>query len=253
MKIALIDGDLISYRCAASCEPTKEKLEREPLDLAIRRADELLYRILNTTQTEEYRLFLSGSTNFRKRLYPLYKANRERYPKPEHLESVREFLVREWRGEICTGYEADDGIGIAAKEDFVICSNDKDFRQIEGEIYNPVKDEFEVVDAESAALNFFTHMVVGDTSDNLPGIRGIGPVKARRLLDGRDAGEMRDIVSDLYGGEEQFVLNYWLFRILRSPEELDIVENLIGQGERAGVTEDRREEDTGDLPGVDPE
>jgi DNA polymerase-1 len=250
MKIALIDGDLISYRCAASCEPTKEKLEREPLDLAIRRADELLYRILNTTQTEEYRLFLSGSTNFRKRLYPLYKANRERYPRPEHLEPVREFLVREWRGEICTGYEADDGIGIAAKEDFVICSNDKDFRQIEGEIYNPIKDEFEVVDAESAALNFFTHMVVGDASDNLPGIRGLGPVKARRLLDGRDAGEMRDIVCDLYGGEEQFVLNYWLFKILREESELKIIEDLISQSEGKGPSENSSPEDTGELQGA---
>jgi 5'-3' exonuclease len=252
-KIALVDGDTVAYRCAASCEPNKEKEEREPLELAIRRADELLYRILNTTQTEEHRIFLSGSDNFRKRLYPLYKANRERLVRPAYLEPVREFLIREWGSEVCAGYEADDGIGIAAKENFIICSNDKDFRQIEGELYNFVKDEFEVVDSESAALNFFSHMLIGDTSDNVGGVRGIGRVKARRILDGLDAGEMYHKVLSLFGSEEQFLLVYRLLRILRSEEEYHEIEATISESKGQEPTEVSSAEDPTDVPGVDQE
>lgn len=222
----------MAYRCAASCEPSKKKaaeqgipfeeLEREGVDVAIQRADELLYRINNTVEATEYRVFLSGSENFRKFLYPEYKANRLRLTQPAHLDAVRNFLVREWGATICAGYEADDGIGIAHDpERTIVCSNDKDFRQLEGEHYNPVTDQFEVVDREAAALAFFAQMLVGDTSDNLSGVDGIGKVKSIRVLSGLDPEEMYHKVLSLYGDGDKFLLNYTLYRILRSVDEYD--------------------------------
>lgn len=231
--IALIDADMVAYRCAASCEPTKEKLEREPLDIAIQRADELAYRILNTTQAEEHRFFLSGSDNFRKILYPEYKANRARLPRPEWLDPLREFLVTEWKAEVTAGYEADDGIGIAAKEDFVIVSNDKDFLQIPGEHYNPVKDEFKTVDREFAVYSFWRQMLVGDSSDNVRGIDGIGPVRADKILRNLRPEDMEHTVREYYQDGERFLLNYRLLRILRSEEEY---ENIISQGQGQKIT-----------------
>jgi DNA polymerase I len=229
--IALLDGDTIAYRCAASCEPSKrraqelgipfEELEREPLDIAIKRADELVYRIFNTCQTDKYRIFLSGSENFRKLLYPDYKANRAKLPRPEWLDPCREFLVTEWGAEITAGYEADDGIGIAASKDFVICANDKDFRQIPGSHYNFVKDTFEEVSEEVAAFNFYASLLIGDTSDNVRGVDGIGPVKAGRLLRNKHPSEMESIVIQHYGDRERFVLVHTLLRILRSEEEYE--------------------------------
>lgn len=253
-KLALIDGDTIAYRCAASCEPSKkraqergipiEELEREPLDFAIGRADELVYRILNTTQAERHRLFLSGSSNFRKQLFPDYKANRARLVRPVHLENVREFLVREWRAEICDGYEADDGIGIAAQENTIICANDKDFRQLAGEHYNFVRDEFEVVDEDAAALNFFTQMLVGDTNDNVRGVDGIGPVKAGRLLHSCDPGEMYARVLAAYGDDGRFLLTYRLLRLLRSEEEYEeLLENIQRESQGQAPTEVGSSED----------
>lgn len=238
-KLALIDGDMVAHRSAASCQPSKikaanlgvpfEELQVEPVDLAILRADELLYRILSESQAEKHRIFLGGSENFRELLDPNYKANRRTKPSPVWLDAVRDFLVREWGAEICAGYEADDGIGIAAKGDFVICSNDHDFRQIPGEIYNPINLEFEVVDDETAAYNFFAHMLIGDSGDNVRGVDGIGPKKSRQHLAGRSPEEMYSTVRGLYADDERFLRNFRLLRILREEHEYeDILREIKG-------------------------
>lgn len=239
-KLALIDGDMIAHRTAASCEPSRKKaqalgipyeeLETEPETIAIQRADELLYRILNETTAEKHRIFIGGSDNFRYFLYSEYKGNRRDQPDPTHLGAVREFLVREWGAEICSGYEADDGIGIAAKEDFVIVSNDKDFKQIAGEHFNPITLAWEVVDEETAALNFFAQLLEGDRSDNVAGIDGLGPVKSRRILDGLPVEAMYDKVRSIYGDDETFLRNLRLLRILRSEEEyVNILSEIKGE------------------------
>lgn len=238
--IALIDGDVVAYRCAASCEPNKSgKNEREPLELAIARADELIYRILDTCQCQEYRVFLSGSENFRYSLYPEYKANRSKLPKPQWLEQVRAFLVKEWDASVCSGYEADDGIGIAAQGDFVICSNDKDLRTIPGEHYNFVNDTFEQVDDLTAKYNFWYLMLVGDPSDNIKGVEGIGKVKAPRILNSLDPDDWEENVRSLYNDDERFELNKKLFTVLREePDDPTISEE---QGE--AITEVSGKED----------
>ncbi len=230
-RIALIDGDIIAYRCAASCEPTKTNPEAENERIAIARANELMDRILNSTQTSEYRVFISGTDNFRKLIYPEYKRNRDEIPKPRHLDALRNLLVGEWGGEVAAGYEADDGIGIAAREDFVICSIDKDFRQIPGRHYNFVKEQHEVVSDEEATFAFWAHMLIGDTSDNVRGVRGIGPVKAGRALQGLSADEMEAVVYDFYGDPGRFALNRCLLRILRAEEEYTELEAQIREGQ----------------------
>lgn len=244
-RVALIDGDMIAYRCAASCHPSKKKaleldvpfetLEVEPLDTAIFRANDLLYRIMDSCSASEHRVFISGDRNYRKLLYKDYKAHRADVPKPVHLDSIRELLAREWQAEICDGYEADDGIGMAHNEHSIIVSNDKDFKQIEGEHYNPVKDEFEVVDGPMAAYYFYHILLKGDAADNIRGVDGIGEVRANRILTGLSPEEMHTTVSRLYNDERRFLLNYKLVRILRSREEFDeILRELDETTEREG-------------------
>jgi 5'-3' exonuclease len=178
----LLDGDLVAYRCAASIQATKTK-EEEPNELAIQRADELVYRILETAQASEYVIYLSGEVNFRKLLDPTYKANRTQ-PRPRMLDPCREFLTKEWGALVCSEYEADDGIGIGYRDGDIIATIDKDLLQIPAEHYNFVKDTFQTVDEDEADFNFWMQMLVGDTSDNVRGVDGIGPVKARRALQG---------------------------------------------------------------------
>lgn len=253
-KLALIDGDIVAYRCSSSCEVAKYKIEAalaaglpppeaENENIAIARTDELCNRILNTIASAEYRIFLSGSENFRRILYPDYKRNRDDQPKPRHLDACRDFLVREWGAEITAGYEADDGIGIAHFQDSVICSIDKDFRQIAGEHYNFVSEQAEIVSPYEAALAFWSHMLIGDTSDNVRGVNGIGPIKARKHLSGLSPEEMETRVYELYNDRQRFLLNVKLLTILRSEEEYarimeEICETPVSESKRQESTEE---------------
>jgi 5'-3' exonuclease len=237
--VALIDGDIVAYRCAASCEPTKTNPNSENERIAIARTDELMDRILSAVKTTEYQLFVSGSENFRKLLYPEYKRHRDDIPKPRHLDALRNFLVHEWGAEVAAGYEADDAIGIAhgrlenldgGVKSPVICSIDKDFRQIPGLHYNFVKDEAAVVSPYEATFSFWCHMLIGDTSDNVRGVAGIGPIKSRRHLENLAPEEMESVVRELYADDERFALNRRLLRILRTEQEWIDIETELREG-----------------------
>lgn len=233
-KIALIDGDIVAHRCAWTAENENERI-------AIARTAELMDRILNSVETAQYNVYLSGSENFRRIVYPEYKRNRDDKPRPRHLDPIRTFLVREWGAEVTGGYEADDGIGIAHGTSTtgdgkgptpIICSIDKDFRQLPGLHYNFVKDIYEDVSSEDAALAFWSHMLIGDTSDNVRGVDGIGPVKARRALEALDPSEMEDCVRKLFSDDERFDLTRLLLTLLTSEQQWIEIETQIREGKR---------------------
>jgi 5'-3' exonuclease len=228
--IALVDGDILCWRCAASCEPTKEKEHREPVELAILRLDEITYRILSETAATEQRIFLSGSENFRYSIYKNYKANRRGAPRPAWLDACREFLVREWGAEITVGYEADDGMAIAHNEQSVVISIDKDFNQLTGQHYNFITKAHYSLDYNEAALEFWSSVIQGDRSDNIPGVKGMGPVKAKRALLGLSPEEMESRVRSYYDDERQYLLNCRLLRLLRSEDEYYQVLEQISSG-----------------------
>lgn len=175
--IALIDGDLVCYRSAASCEPTKAKAYQEPLEIAVLRCDDMMQRILDETGVTEYKAFISGPENFRYAIDPNYKANRKDKPRPEWLQPIREHLVTRWGAHVSNGIEADDNLGIEQVIDpemyrTVICSLDKDLLQVPGLHYNWVKQEWQEIDEHQGCVNFYTQLLLGDRSDNIPGYDG---------------------------------------------------------------------------------
>jgi len=100
-----------------------------------------------------------------------------------------------------------------------------------------------LVDPETAAYNLYSLMLIGDTSDNVRGVDGIGPVKARRILDGKSPEEQYMVVQEYYEDENRFHLNHRLLSVLRSDEEYqkilgEIDENKQCQAEREEVTTD---------------
>lgn len=111
MTTALVDGDLVVYRCAASCE--KQGILIEPLEVALHRVDELMQRILYEVGATSYQVFLTGSNNFRLKYNPEYKANRKDMKRPQWLEQCREHLVVQWDAQVSDGCEADDLLSIA--------------------------------------------------------------------------------------------------------------------------------------------
>jgi DNA polymerase-1 len=227
--IALIDGDIVAYRAASSCEPTKAKAVREPLEFAITRADECMRRILYAYGHCEYKLFIGGGDNFRYQIDPSYKANRSDKPRPEWLQPVREYLVTEWQAHIADGIETDDHLGIEQSadhgQDTVICSIDKDLLQIPGNHYNFVKEEQTYVTPLEGWANFYTQLIMGDRSDNIQGFDGKMRITVPKFLQPYVSAihescstpwDMYQVVSGIYElGEEALVKNARLLYILR--------------------------------------
>lgn len=178
--IALLDGDIIAHRCAASAEYEEE-------GIAHYRCSDLIRRILHEISAEHYELYLGGQDNFRYGIYPEYKANRREQPRPTWLESCREYLVKEWKAELVNGYEVDDKLGIQQTKydlDSIICSIDKDLLQIPGnhyswEIAGHVKGKQwvrpalrQTVSPYDGLRTFYKQLILGDLTDNIPGYDG---------------------------------------------------------------------------------
>lgn len=257
-KVALVDGDFIAYRCAASCEPNKStRPDREPEYVALGRASDICDRIGDRCAPQELRIYLAGGRNFRKLLDPSYKANRLSQPRPVHLDAVRDYLVRKWGASVITeAYEVDDRLAMEAQANTVICSIDKDLRQIAGEHYNPVKDTFEVVSVEDAARTLYASMLIGDASDNLRGIDGLGPVKSGRLLHGLSPAEAHLKVLGIYQDHgRDFFHAHRMFSLLRSQEEYEEVmaqiEITIREGQGPEATTDGEGHMAEEVPAVD--
>jgi DNA polymerase-1 len=157
-----------------------------------------------------------GGSNARRNLYPEYKANRNSSritnhnifsSKDEESESINNQISRLVQYLQCLpvtvisidGLEADDIIGYLANkfqahdetQKVNIMSADKDFLQLVSDkvhcysptkkkIYTPkdVLEEFGV--SSSNFLNY--KILMGDTSDNIPGITGLGPKKLIKLF-----------------------------------------------------------------------
>lgn len=146
--------------------------------------DEMLWSACGWKEDDQT-LFFTGKRNFRKEIFPSYKANRKG-PKPEFLADVTKHAVDHWNTVVCQGYEADDGICMAAYErgldNVVIVSADKDFRQIPCEIFSTYSLTTVHPTEEEADYNFWKQALTGDSVDNIKGIPGIGPKKAEAIL-----------------------------------------------------------------------
>jgi DNA polymerase-1 len=138
--------------------------------------------------------------SFRAELYADYKANRDELPEdlePQlpYIRKITEVLGIPILEKV--GYEADDIIGTLACEaskkgiEAVIVSGDKDFAQlVDGKVslldtMKNVRYDGEAVKGKwgirpEQMVDYLS--IVGDTSDNIPGVRGIGPKGAEKLL-----------------------------------------------------------------------
>jgi len=213
--IALVDGDIVAYRCAASAE-------KEELSIALMRTNMMMEDIMLDTEATEFKVYLSGSkeNNFRYKVNPEYKANRKDVVKPIHLEACKEFLVTYWKATVCTGMEADDGLGIDQRPDgTIICSIDKDLLQVPGTHYNFVKKEFTKVSEEEGLLSFYLQTLTGDRSDNVIGLQGIGPVKALNMLREVDPKNYYNVCREAYNDDLRFHNNCKLLWVLREPNK----------------------------------
>ncbi len=210
-NLVLIDGDILVYRVAFSCQAKNNEGEVEILSEGIARArmDQMIEDILENTEADSCMGFLTdGKGNFRNQVAKTqpYKGGRL-LEKPVHYDFLRKYLEEEHAYEMCTTQEADDMIGIThmditggdVTKPVIIASIDKDLLMIPGKHYHIGTREVAEVSIFQAMKKFFTQVLTGDRTDNILGLRGIGPVKAEKILESRtNFAEMVYSVKDVY-------------------------------------------------------
>lgn len=182
-----------------------DEYEIEPLENALFLCKQLIKRILKETRATEYQLYLTGDGNYREDVATIlpYKGNRDSAHKPFWYNEIKDYLIARWGAEIVEGYEADDSLSMGQWEAWVnsggmddnafmqgnsqtvICTTDKDLNGCPGWHYNWDKQDKPIWITEKEARRFFYfQLLTGDKSvDNIPGVAGIGKVRANKILD----------------------------------------------------------------------
>lgn len=210
-RLFLVDGYALIYRAffALISRPlTTSKGENTSASWGIAN---FLQRLITKHQPEYLGWVHDSGLSFRHERYPAYKATREKLTEElqsdfdSGMERIRE-MIDAYRIPILTlpGYEADDVIGtlvaksVEAGVNVVVVSGDKDFQQlVKNGVWllnpgrgGPANVEEHWVGMENAeerlgiAPEFVTDYLslVGDSSDNIPGVRGIGDKTAAELV-----------------------------------------------------------------------
>lgn len=158
-------------------------------------------------------VFDAKGPNFRHEMYPEYKANRPAMPEDLRLQipKIHE-IVEAYRipSVAIEGFEADDIIATLALEarqkgwQVTIVSGDKDLAQLVGNgilMWDPQKDVLYDPDGVEKKFGVPPELIldymalVGDASDNIPGVPGVGPKTASNLL--REFGSLEGVYSNL--------------------------------------------------------
>lgn len=255
MAHGLVDADTIIYAagfasetkmyCAADHgiimedlgEVKKEATERLPPGLtldsytipdmersALHSTKQMLEHIIESSGVSTYELYLTDSaSNFRLEIDPEYKANRARLDKPFHFNAIRNYLLKKRGAYLCKGYEADDALAMR-REDGLILSIDKDLDTVPCERFSWAthnkEEQHYTVSEEEARHNFWVQTLTGDTADNIFGIKGIGPKKAEKILEGCETDiEYYQTVLSYYDSEERLLKNCRLLYLLRHPDD----------------------------------
>jgi DNA polymerase-1 len=181
----------------------------------------MLYKILKSKDPEAIAVvFDAPGKTFRDDLYKEYKATRDAMPEDlarqlPHVKSIPPAMNIQTL-EV-PGVEADDVIGTLARRgmaegfDVILVTGDKDFQQLVTKkagdpgpgitIYDDMKERIIGIDQVVEKFGVPPERVVdilaltGDTSDNIPGVRGIGPKFAAELVN--EFGAVENILAQI--------------------------------------------------------
>lgn len=216
----LIDGHALAYRMyfaltAGGSSQRWQTSKGEPTAGIYGFARELI-RVLEQEKPEYLAVAFDVGKTFRDDIFPEYKATREKMPDDlrSQIERIREMvdLFNIPRLEM-DGYEADDVLGtvarLAAEQGLgvKIITGDRDLLQLVNErtaVYLAGDNQTYITDADVIAkLGVRPNQVVdykaivGDTSDNIPGVKGVGEKTATALL------EKFETLDNIYANLEQ--------------------------------------------------
>ncbi|MCO6450754.1 MAG: hypothetical protein J5I90_08190, partial [Caldilineales bacterium] len=203
MKIILIDGHSLAYRAFFALPPDMATSQGE-LTNAVFGFVSMLLNVLREQEPTHIAVAFDVGRSFRQDQFEEYKGTRERMPDElrDQIERIQE-VVQAFNIPIFTaeGYEADDVLATLARQaaakdvDAMVVTGDRDLVQIVTDkitvltsgrrfsdiiLYTPdqVRERYQL---EPAQLIDYKALV-GDKSDNIPGVRGIGDKGAVNLL-----------------------------------------------------------------------
>lgn len=210
--VLLIDGSSFLYRAYYSLKPL-HTIEGEPVQ-AVYGFCRMIKKLIDTFKPHHVALVWdSKGKTTRHEMYPEYKATRQAAPsdlfdQKEYIIQFADLIGMKQIGQ--PGIEADDIMYSIGKEcvergyNVMVITSDKDMGQMLSDhitIFDPFKYEiitqqkFEEKGIPVAKLPFY-FALLGDTSDNIPGVHGIGKKGASDLIN--DFNSLEDLYEHLY-------------------------------------------------------
>ncbi len=203
MKLVLIDGHSLAYRAFFALPPDMANSKGE-LTNAVYGFTSMLLNVMRDHHPTHMAVAFDVGRSFRHDQFEDYKATRERIPDELVIQIDRiQELIRAFHIPIFTreGYEADDVLATLAHQAepkdvlSLITTGDRDLLQVVDEkiwvltsgrkfsdviIYTPEKVQERYKLSPRQIVDY--KALVGDKSDNIPGVRGIGDKTAVKLL-----------------------------------------------------------------------
>lgn len=252
-KLVLVDGHSLAYRAFHALPPDLQTSKGELTNAVFGFASMLLSVLLEERPDYAIVTFDKGPS-FRVREYPEYKAHREKMPEEMRgqMQRVREFVAALGIPVVeVEDYEADDLLGTLSRQaaeagiDTVIVTGDRDALQLVDEQVTVLTSGRRFSDTlrfDPPAVREKTGLepqqlvdlkaLLGDKSDNIPGVRGVGEKGATTLL--KQYGSLEGVYAHLEElpprtqqalkeGRESALLSQRLGRIVRDvPVKLDL-------------------------------
>lgn len=127
--------------------------------------------------------------NFRLKVLPSYKGNRDYSNRPALLGPIKEYLAEAYKTYARPTLEADDVMGILSTHPKlipgkkIIVSEDKDMKTIPGWLWNPAKDSKpRLIEQLEADWRHLYQTLIGDSTDGYKGCPGVGKDTAFEVL-----------------------------------------------------------------------
>ena len=246
--LIIIDGYGFIFR-AYHVQPPLVSPDGTPVG-AIYGFTSMLIKVINDFKPEHAVVVLdSKGKNFRHDIFPRYKANRP--PAPEELVVQLELVQQaaealNFKCLAKSGFEADDIIATLAtkasfiKKDTIIISSDKDLMQLVDKhvkMYDPTKSKY--INDEDILAKFGVtankvrevQALMGDSSDNIPGVAGIGPKTAAQLINSHGS------IKEVFKSFDNLTLRHQ--KLLKDNKETAILSwNLVGLDHNVDIDKD---------------
>jgi len=228
MKVALIDADSLLYY----------EMGKDTLEEAIEGINSRIQTILEETGAHKYAGFLTIGKCFRYAVAETrpYKYNRKLSSKPPIFYALKEYLQQDPHNFTCVSkLEADDCVSVYATviserkgQAYVVCSPDKDvLKQVPGKHFNYQKMEWVNTSEQDAKKFLWMQTLMGDSTDGIPGIPGMGPKTSEKIIKNVKKVEYYQETLKIYvekfgvkDGICKFTETFNLVYMLRTPEEV---------------------------------